>query len=61
MFKVEKIKEKLDLEINSENSCKADWERSKDWPWSKGDMCMSDCCNDCSAAGKSKAYYSVYY
>lgn len=61
MFKVEKIKEKLDLEVNDNNRCKAKWETSKDYPWSKGDMCMEDCCSDCSANGKSHAYYSDFY
>ncbi|CEN23595.1 hypothetical protein [Paraclostridium sordellii] len=61
MFKVEKIKEKLDLEINSENSCKGEWEGTKKWPWSKGDMCMEDCCRDCFRNGKTSPYYSEYY
>ncbi|CEN23360.1 Uncharacterised protein [[Clostridium] sordellii] len=62
MFKVEKIKEKLDLEVNDSNQCKGKWESSKGpWPWSKGDMCAEDCCRDCRENGKKTPYYSEYY
>lgn len=61
MIKVEKIKEKLDLEVNDDNPCKSLWESTKTFPWSKGDMCREDCCSDCSKRGKSRVYVSEYY
>ena len=62
MFKVEKIKEKLDLqdlEVNGSNACKARFEKLKQpLRW---ETCCEDCCRDCTKKGKPRSYQSVYY
>ena len=64
MFKVEKIKEKLDLqdlEVNDSNRCKSAWEKSKQPLKQEGAQCCDDCCSDCNKKGKPRSYQSKYY
>ncbi|CEK39957.1 hypothetical protein [Paraclostridium sordellii] len=61
MFKVEKIKEKLDLEVNDSNRCKSIWIKTKGHPYPWGDACCEDCCRDCSNPNEDRSYMSVYY
>ncbi|MEN2258577.1 hypothetical protein AAIB48_12850 [Paraclostridium benzoelyticum] len=55
MFKVEKIKEKInleDLEVNSEADCIYDWHRNKQ-------LCQTNCCCDCKRVKGQCSPYKI--